>query len=329
MGHLHLLLLLPCFTLFFLLSHPDPSLAFPPLPQSDPLSIQPFRPTNQTTPTTIPAFPEQSDLSTCPLDLPTDLFHAISSACSASSPVLTRSNCCPALAASLYSAYSATALRRAAASPAAASPLDLPLLPDDSETCVENLEKALKGKGIQLKKPNETCDVVYCYCGIRLHPLTCPESFTVTKQGGLVGHDNVKALERACLNEDGNSSIAACSKCLKSLYKLTQGPRVTNTSRSSDRKTKMHSRDCHLMGLTWLLAKNRTAYIPTVTSVIRALMMNTNGSDFPKSCSLASDGMPLAVDSAELDGHSSSITHRYHVALIAVPLFTTLSFMLF
>lgn len=60
------------------------------------------------------------------------------------------------------------------------------------------------------------------------------------------------------------------------------------------------------MGLTWLLAKNRTAYIRTVTSVLRAKMMSEDGSD-PRSCTLNSDGMPLAVDSAEISGCSVSI----------------------
>jgi hypothetical protein len=62
------------------------------------------------------------------------------------------------------------------------------------------------------------------------------------------------------------------------------------------------------MGLTWLLAKNRTAYIHTVSAVIRAIMMSTTGSD-PRSCTLDSDGMPLAVDSSEIYGHSSSSNH--------------------
>lgn len=60
------------------------------------------------------------------------------------------------------------------------------------------------------------------------------------------------------------------------------------------------------MGLTWLLAKNRTAYIRTVTSVLRAKMMSEDGSD-PRSCTLNSDGMPLAVDSAEMSGSSVTI----------------------
>lgn len=71
----------------------------------------------------------------------------------------------------------------------------------------------------------------------------------------------------------------------------------------------MHDKDCHLMGLTWLLAKNRSAYIHTVSAVLRAMMMSTGGSD-PQSCTLNSDGMPLAVDSSEISNNSLSITHQ-------------------
>ena len=149
-------------------------LLLPGLPNPDPETIQPFKP-NPSPPATIPAFPEQSSLAGCPLDLPNELFHGIKSACGSGSSAnehLHRTRCCPVLAAWLYSAYSATALSRASkAIPATAtgrSPsYDMPLLPDDSETCVDGLSKGLKEKGIELVKPNETCDVVYCYCGIR------------------------------------------------------------------------------------------------------------------------------------------------------------------
>lgn len=85
---------------------------------------------------------------------------------------------------------------------------------------MDGVEKALRNKGIELVKPNETCDVVYCYCGIRLHPLSCPEAFSVSKEGKLVGDHSVKRLERDCLSTGGNgfSGLAGCSKCLKSLY---------------------------------------------------------------------------------------------------------------
>ena len=66
------------------------------------------------------------------------------------------------------------------------------------------------------------------------------------------------------------------------------------------------------MGLTWLLAKNRTAYFPTVTSVLRAVMLSQNGE--PRSCALGGDGMPLAVDSSEFsNGSSTLIQYPYHL----------------
>ena len=68
------------------------------------------------------------------------------------------------------------------------------------------------------------------------------------------------------------------------------------------------------MGLTWLLAKNRAAYIHTVSGVLRALMLNTDGSN-PQSCTLNSDGMPLAVDSSEFSDHSSSTNLQAPISL--------------
>lgn len=195
------------------------------------------------------------------------------------------------------------------------APIDLPVLPEDSESCVDNLDKALRGKGIQLKKPNQTCDVVFCYCNIRLHPLSCPEAFTVSKEGKLVGDKTVKLLEKDCLNQNNgktHSSLAGCSKCLNRLYQL-KDEQSTNRTQKSDRRTKMHNRDCELMGLTWLLSKNTTAYIHTVSTVLRALMMSTDGTD-PRSCSLASNGLPLAVDSAEFYENTSSSTHTSALA---------------
>ncbi|KAJ9141535.1 hypothetical protein P3X46_032060 [Hevea brasiliensis] len=287
------------------------------LSNPDPASIQSFLP-NPSPPATIPAFPEQSNVEGCPLDLPDQLFHGIKTACgSGETGQLHKSRCCPVLAAWLYSAYSATALGTAGrVAPAVGGhttpSYDLPLLPDDSETCVDDLGKALKEKGIELVKPNETCDVVYCYCGIRLHPLSCPEAFSTNRKGKLVGDKRVKKLERDCLSSSGNVNqfpgLGGCSKCLNSLYSLNN-KKTLNSSKSEDRTTKMHNKDCQLMGLTWLLAKNRTAYIRTVSAVLRAMMMNVDGSN-PQSCTLNSDGMPLAVDSSEISSNSLSISHQ-------------------
>ncbi|KAJ6677071.1 GPI-ANCHORED PROTEIN [Salix viminalis] len=310
-------------------------LLLPGLPHPDPETIQPFKP-NPSPPATIPAFPEQSSLAGCPLDLPNELFHGIKSACGSGSSAnehLHRTRCCPVLAAWLYSAYSATALSRASkAIPATAtgrSPsYDMPLLPDDSETCVDGLSKGLKEKGIELVKPNETCDVVYCYCGIRLHPLSCPEAFSLNQKGELVGDKRVERLERNCLsnskNVNGFPGLGGCSKCLHSLYLLNSN-KTSNSSKSEDRSARMHNKDCQLMGLTWLLAKNRPAYIHTVTAVLRAMMMSTDGSD-PRSCTLNSDGMPLAVDSSEISNNSLSISHQapIYVAIAVICLLTFL-----
>ncbi|EPS70389.1 hypothetical protein M569_04371 [Genlisea aurea] len=260
---------------------------------------------------TIPAFPEQTDASSCPLDLPEELFHSVKSACGGSveqdpySRELHRSRCCPVLAAWLYSAYSRTALRAGAGDgrPPQAASYDMPVLPDDSETCVETLEKALGDRDILLRRPNETCDVVYCYCGIRLHPFSCPEAFRVSSPGGeLQGGAAVKKMESAC-SSAAAGGLAGCSQCLNSLYSLNEKKKGTN------RTAKMHSRDCELMGLTWLLNKNRTDYIRSVTGVLRAIMIGGGGGDDsynPTACTLNSDGIPQAVDSSEIDGRSSS-----------------------
>ena len=194
---------------------------------------------------TIPAFPEQSDVKGCPLTLSDELFDGIKSACGStkhgvSDMELHRTRCCPVLAAWLYSAYSATALSYShsnttpsSSSSSSSSSLssslslssssyDMPLLPDDSETCVNDLEEALKVRGIELSRPNETCDVVFCFCGIRLHPLSCPDAFSVTQSGELVGDASVRRLERNCIsssnNVDGFPGLGGCSKCLNSLY---------------------------------------------------------------------------------------------------------------
>ncbi|VFQ87198.1 unnamed protein product [Cuscuta campestris] len=295
-----------------------------PDPKPDPVQTQSFLPATATS--TIPAFPEQSDAGTCPLDLPEDLFRGIRSACG--SGRLRRIRCCPVLEAWLYSAYSTTALRRAKAKPPTA--LDMPVLPDDSETCVRSLENALAARGIELAKPNQSCDVLYCYCGIRLHHFSCPEAFSVNSRGELVGDERVKRLERDCLSGGsarGHSGAAGCSNCLNSLYMLNQFKgkkrpklhmRVSSTTTTTmkygasnrsdvERGNKMRARDCRVMGLTWLLNKNQSAYIPTVTSVLRALMVSAD----PLSCTLDHDGMPLAVDSSELGDQSSSTAPHF------------------
>lgn len=95
--------------------------------------------------------------------------------------------------------------------------------------------------------------------------------------------------------------------------------KALKSSKTEDRATKMHQKDCQLMGLTWLLAKNRTAYIHTVSAVLRAIMSSSEGSD-PQSCTLSSDGMPLAVDSSEFFDDSSSTNLGISVSVCMVSL---------
>ncbi|KAK6127646.1 hypothetical protein DH2020_038625 [Rehmannia glutinosa] len=322
------------FTSLFTIFHlPTPLPALPILPDPDPATVQ-TQILHRTPPATIPAFPEQSDASGCPLDLPEDLFHDIKSACGAKhhhrpdpdsySGQLHRTRCCPVLAAWLYSAYSETGLRTTPKTPPQTASYDMPVLPDDSETCVDTLEKALGNRGIELRRPNETCDVVYCYCGIRLHPFSCPEAFWVNTRGKLVGGEAVKQLERDCFNGGyGGGGLGGCSKCLNSLY-LLNGDKAGRSNRT-ERTSKMHNRDCELMGLTWLLNKDRSAYIHTVSAVLRAIMMNTDDASDPSFCSLNSDGMPLAVDSSEINNQSSStiLATSLYQYLLPLSLFCT------
>jgi len=70
---------------------------------------------NPSPPATIPAFPKQSNLAGCLLDLPSELFHGINSACDSGSYAtehLHRTRCCPVLAAWLYSALVSCCFRK-------------------------------------------------------------------------------------------------------------------------------------------------------------------------------------------------------------------------
>ncbi|KAL2330834.1 hypothetical protein Fmac_018415 [Flemingia macrophylla] len=67
---------------------------------------------------------------------------------------------------------------------------------------VQGRHKRPKDVGPQMMKTrdevnNETCDVVHCYYGIRLHPLMCSDCFSVTPTAPGLGR---------------------CSKCLHNLY---------------------------------------------------------------------------------------------------------------
>lgn len=108
-----------------------------------------------------------------------------------------------------------------AAAPSPSAPGELPMVPDDSQKCVNSLQSALVSKNVHLPQPNATCDAVLCFCGIRLHQissLSCPAAFNVSS-----GFHNVtptaavRNLEKSCLN----SSYAGCTRCLGALAKVS------------------------------------------------------------------------------------------------------------
>jgi len=77
-------------------------------------------------------------------------------------------------------------------------------------------------------------------------------------------------------------------------------------SDESERAKKMFDRDCQLMALTWLLGRNKTAYIPTVSAVLRAVMYSAHPHE--SKCSPDQDNMPLAVDSLQFETNQGSST---------------------
>jgi len=89
----------------------------------------------------------------------------------------------------------------------------------------------------------------------------------------------------------------------------------TKGSGGSERIKKMFNRDCQLMGLTWLLAKNKTAYIPTVSAVLRAMMYSAHPHE--SKCSPDQENMPLAVDSLQFEsGKAPSRPSKFSVTVL-------------
>nr|XP_043606773.1 uncharacterized GPI-anchored protein At4g28100 [Erigeron canadensis] len=272
--------------------------------------VQP--PNDDSSPNTVPAFPVQTESELCRLDLSSELFGGVNAACGRN---LDRSRCCPVLAAWLFAAHARSALEVNVSAPASSSSIsdELPIMPDDSQNCVNSLQTSLLSRNIRIPQPNASCDPVLCFCGIRLHQigsLSCPGAFNITNSSRTATPTAaVRNLEKNCRN----SSYAGCTKCLGALQKLN-GDGKNGTSRKSshnheggDRASKIMTRDCQLMGLTWLLARNKTAYIPTVSAVLRAIMYSSHPPHDSK-CSPDQENMPLAVDSLQFDKSIASST---------------------
>ncbi|KAK7290938.1 hypothetical protein RIF29_05741 [Crotalaria pallida] len=264
---------------------------------------------------TVPSFPVQPDTQICNLDLSDELFGGVNDACGGDK-ALDRSRCCPVLAAWLFAAHARTALQlpTSASSPSGTS--ELPMVPDDeSQKCVNSLQDSLRNRSIMIPQPNANCDAILCFCGIRLHmisSLSCPAAFNVNVSAfrNVTGPHNamptgaVLDLEKSCRN----SSYAGCSQCLAALQKV----RGNKNGSEGGRSRKILNRDCQVMSLTWLLLRNKTAYIPTVSAVLRAIMYSAHPHE--SKCSPDQENMPLAVaDSLHFD-------NKNHAPLSSPPL---------
>lgn len=169
---------------------------------------------SSSSPYTVPAIPVQTQSQTCRLDLSRELFGGVNDACGKN---LDRSRCCPVLAAWLFAAHARAALEVLASSPASTG--DVPMMPDDSQKCVNSLQDSLLSRNIRIAQPNASCDPILCFCGIRLHQITslnCPAAFNVSASHNAAPTSAVTNLQKNCLN----SSYSGCTKCLEALQKV-------------------------------------------------------------------------------------------------------------
>lgn len=166
---------------------------------------------------TVPASQVQTEAQMCRLDLSAELFGGVSAACGRN---LDRSRCCPVLAAWLFAAHARSALQVPSTVPPASS--DMPMMPDDSQKCVNSLQNSLQSRNIHIPQPNASCDAVLCFCGIRLHQITslsCPSAFNITgNYRNATPTAAVRNLEQNCKN----SSYAGCTRCLVALQKVSR-----------------------------------------------------------------------------------------------------------
>ncbi|KAI3728692.1 hypothetical protein L6452_17333 [Arctium lappa] len=282
------------------------------------LLAEPLKPPDDSAnPNTVPSFPVQTQSELCRLDLSDELFGGVNAACGRN---LDRSRCCPVLAAWLFAAHARSALEVNASAPSTSD--EMPMMPDDSQNCVNSLQSSLQSRNIHIPQPNSSCDAVLCFCGIRLHQigsLSCPAAFNITTSSrNATPTAAVRNLEKNCRN----SSYAGCTKCLGALQKLNDGGKNGTRKRhheGGDRASKILTRDCQLMGLTWLLARNKTAYIPTVSAVLRAVMYSAHPPHESK-CSPDQENMPLAVDSLQFEKSEACASRAAFLLMTILPL---------
>lgn len=183
----------------------------------------PVIPGSNNSPYFVPSVPLQTQSNnTCKLNLSAELFGGVKDACG--HHTLDRSRCCPVLAAWLFAAHSSYALQLSNHSPESSTESDnddmLPIVPDDSQNCVDSLQSSLLTRNIHIVQPNASCDAVLCFCGIRLHQissLSCPAAFNVSNHRNATPTAAVRNLEKSCRN----SSYSGCTKCLGALQKVS------------------------------------------------------------------------------------------------------------
>lgn len=126
-----------------------------------------------------------------------------------------------------------------------------------------------------------------------------------------------------------------CIVCMVSTCDQVKG-NVSREVAGGDRARRMLGLDCQLMGLTWLLAKNKTVYIPTVSAVLRAMLYTAHPTESgghskisggsgsaPPRCSPDQENMPLAVDSLQFEhaGSTSSAAVLLRGSLLFLALY--------
>ncbi|KAH9292022.1 hypothetical protein KI387_042789, partial [Taxus chinensis] len=80
---------------------------------------------------------------------------------------------------------------------------------------------------------------------------------------------------------------------------------MVEVNERSDKTRRIYIRECELMGLTWLLAKKKIVYTPTISAVSHALMYN-GLPPHVTTCNADQQKIPLHVDSSQLDKFATS-----------------------
>nr|CAD1819313.1 unnamed protein product [Ananas comosus var. bracteatus] len=240
-----------------------------------------------------------------------------------------------------FAAHARSALEVARSSAAAGGVGRGPMMPDDNQLSGAWTRWAGAGAAADpAGRPNATCDAVICFCGIRLHQITslrCPAAFDLppprrrqwctssnSSSGGGVGgfpqrHAHAgRARPRAQLPQ----------RLLRRLHPLHPVPAKGEGAgggggMEEERGRWMMGRDCQLMGLTWLLARNKTAFIPTVSAVLRAMLYTTHPPSSAAKCSPDQENMPLAVDSLQFQHLNSADDSIAAAAANRFPFFST------